>query len=57
MPRGRGLATAALLVAAVSVPLTGTGTALGATHAPPQAKVAAVADALATVVTAGKNDI
>jgi hypothetical protein len=57
VPRGRRIAAAALLVAAVSMPLTGTGTALGATHAPAQAKVAALADSVAAVVSTGKNDI
>jgi hypothetical protein len=44
-------------VAAFSIPVTGTGSALAAEHAPAHVKVAAVADAVVGPVATGKNDV
>jgi hypothetical protein len=51
----RGLTAAAVLAAAFSLPVT--GTAVEALHAPPQVRVAAVADALAVPAAMGKLDV
>ena len=51
------LAAAPLVLAALSIPVTGAGSALGATHAPAHVKVAAVADAVVGVVATGKHDV
>jgi hypothetical protein len=53
----RRIAATALLVAALSIPVTGAGSALGATHAPAHVKVAAVADGVVGVVATGKHDV
>ncbi len=55
--RGHRLAAATLVLAALSIPVTGAGSALGATHAPARVKVAAVADAVVGVVATGKHDV
>jgi hypothetical protein len=55
--RGHRLAAATLVLAALSIPVTGAGSALGATHAPAHLKVAAVADAVVGVVATGKYDV
>jgi hypothetical protein len=55
--RGHRLAAAAVLLAALSIPITGAGSALGATHAPAQSKVAAVADAVIGAVATGKHHV
>jgi hypothetical protein len=41
----------------VSVPLTGTGSALGAEHAPAHVTTAAVADAASTLFAVAKRDV
>jgi hypothetical protein len=55
--RGRRFAAATLVVTALSIPVTGAGSALGATHAPAHLNVAAVADAVVGVVATGKHDV
>jgi hypothetical protein len=55
--RTRRLTAAVLLTAAVSVPLTGTGSALGAEHAPAHVTTAAVADAASTLFAVAKRDV
>ena len=55
--RSHRLAAATLVLAALSIPVTGAGSALGATHAPAHVKVAAVADAVVGVVPTGKRDV
>lgn len=55
--RTQRLAAGALALAALSIPVTGTGSALSATHAPAHVRVAAVADALVGAVAVGKNDV
>lgn len=55
--RGQKLAATALVLAAFSIPVTGTGSALAAEHAPAHVKVAAVTDSLVGVVAGGKNDV
>ena len=55
--RSHRAAAAAVTASALSIPVTGAGSALGATHAPAQVKVAAVADAVVGVVATGKNDV
>ena len=55
--RSRRLAAAALVLAALSIPVTGAGSALGATHAPARAKVAAVADGVIGAVATGKHHL
>jgi hypothetical protein len=55
--RGQRLASAALVLAAFSIPVTGTGSALAAEHAPAHVKVVAVADAVVGPVATGKNDV
>ena len=55
--RSHRLAATALVLAGLSIPLTGTGRAVGATHAPAQVKVAAVADAVVGAVATGKHDV
>ena len=52
----RGLTTAAVLVAALSVPVTRTGAAIEVLHAPPQVRVAAVSTLL-VIPTMGKLDV
>ena len=57
-PRRRHrVAAAALVLAALSIPVTGTGSALAATHAPAHVRVAAVADTVVGVVASGKHDV
>jgi hypothetical protein len=53
LPRARGFAAAAL-VAALSIPVTGAGSAIGAPHAPSLASTVAATDALTTPVSVGK---
>ena len=55
--RSHRLTATALVLAGLSIPLTGAGSAVGATHAPAQVKVAAVADAVVGVVATGKHDV
>ena len=55
--RSRRLVAAALVLAALSIPITGAGSALGATHAPAQVKVAAVADSVIGAVATGKHHV
>ncbi|MEO6414204.1 MAG: hypothetical protein ABIO48_16570 [Pedococcus sp.] len=55
--RSHRLAAATLVLAALSIPVTGAGNALGATHAPAHVQVAAVADAVVGVVATGKYDV
>ena len=55
--RGHRVAAAALVLAALSIPVTGTGSALAATHAPAHVRMAAVADSVLGVVATGKNDV
>ena len=55
-PSVRGLTTAAVLAAALSIPVTGTGSAIEALHAPPQVRVAAVSTVLEPP-TMGKLDV
>jgi len=55
--RGHRVAAAALVLAALSIPVTGTGSALAATHAPAHVRVAAVADSVVGVVATGKDDV
>jgi hypothetical protein len=55
--RSHRLAAATLVLAALSIPVTGAGSALGATHAPAHVKVAAVADTVVGVVATGKHDV
>jgi hypothetical protein len=55
--RGHRFAAATLVLAALSIPVTGAGSALGATHAPAHLKVAAVADAVVGVIATGKHDV
>jgi hypothetical protein len=55
--RGRKVAAAALVLAAFTIPVTGTGSALAAEHAPAHVKVAAVTDSVVGLVPAGKNDV
>ena len=55
--RSHRLAATALVLAGLTIPLTGAGSAVGATHAPAQVKVAAVADAVVGVVATGKHDV
>jgi hypothetical protein len=54
LPRARGLAAAAGLVAALSIPVTGAGSAIGAPHAPSLTSTVAATDALTTPVSVGK---
>ena len=55
--RSHRRAAHALVLAGLTIPLTGAGSAVGATHAPAQVKVAAVADAVVGVVATGKHDV
>ena len=55
--RSHRVAATALVLAAFSIPVTGTGSALAAEHAPAHVKVAAVADSVVGLVAAGKNDV
>ncbi|GAA2158493.1 hypothetical protein [Pedococcus bigeumensis] len=55
--RGPRVAGAALVLVALSIPVTGTGSALAATHAPAHLRMAAVADAVVGVVATGKHDV
>jgi len=55
--RGQKLAATALVLAAFTIPVTGTGSALAAEHAPAHVKVAAVTDSLVGLVATGKNDV
>jgi hypothetical protein len=55
--RSHRFAAAVLVLAGLSIPVTGAGSTVGATHAPAQVKVAAVADAVVGVVAAGKHDV
>ena len=55
--RTRRLTAAVLLTAAASVPLTGTGRAIGAPHAPTHVTTAAVADAAGSMVAVAKRDV
>ena len=55
--RGHRFAAAALVLAALSIPCTGTGSALAATHAPAHVRVAAVADSVVGAVATGKDDV
>jgi hypothetical protein len=55
LPRARGFAAAAL-VAALSIPVTGAGSAIGAPHARLASTVAAT-DALTTPVSVGKLQV
>jgi hypothetical protein len=55
--RSHRFAAAALVLAALSIPVTGTGSALAATHAPAHVRVAAVADSVVGVVATGKHDV
>jgi hypothetical protein len=55
--RTHRLAAGALVLAALSIPVTGTGSALAATHAPAHVRVAAVTDPLVGAVAVGKNDV
>jgi hypothetical protein len=55
--RGHRVAAVALVLAAFSIPVTGTGSALAATHAPAHVRVAAVADSVVGVVATGKHDV
>ena len=55
--RCQKLAAVTLALAAFSIPVTGTGSALAAEHAPAHVKVAAVADSLVGLVATGKNDV
>lgn len=52
----RGLTTAVVIAAALSVPVTRTGAAVEALHAPPQVRVAAVPTLLA-LPSMGKLDV
>ena len=52
----RGLTTAVVLAAALSVPVTRTGAAIEALHAPPQVRVAAVPSPV-VVPSMGKLDV
>ncbi|GAB3068623.1 MULTISPECIES: hypothetical protein [unclassified Phycicoccus] len=52
----RGLTSAAVLAAALSVPVTGTGSSIEAVHAPPQVRVAAVSTLL-SLPAMGKLDV
>ena len=54
LSRTRGLAAAAVLVAAFSIPVTGAGSAIGAPHAPSLASTVAATGALSTPVLVGK---
>ena len=55
--RSHRVAAAALVLAAFSIPVTGTGSALAAEHASAHVKVAAVADSVLGVVATGKHDV
>lgn len=52
----RGLTAAAVLVTAFSLPVTGTGSAIEALHAPPQVRVAAVSTVV-DIAAMGKFDV
>jgi hypothetical protein len=53
----RGLVAATALVAGLSIPITGAGSAIAAPHAPSLASRIAVTVALGQPVMVGKNDV
>jgi hypothetical protein len=55
--RSHRVAAAVLVLAALSIPVTGTGSALAATHAPAHVKVAATADSVVGAVATGKRHV